>query len=63
MAKMMFDAPAEKAEDTPGLATAPESAADNVEEFEPGSVLAMGLPAAWSIEPPAIIVHRKTRAI
>lgn len=61
MAKIMFDAPAEKAELTPGLAIEP--AAAEAEEFEPKSALAMGLPAAWSIEPPTIVVRRKARSI
>lgn len=33
------------------------------EEQETDSALAKGLPAAWSIEPPAIVVRRKARNI
>lgn len=63
MAKMMFDAPAENAENTYDPVIAPESSAAKTEESEPKSALAVGLPAAWSIEPPALVVRRKTRVI
>lgn len=63
MAKMMFDAPAVNMENAHGLEAASESFTAKTEVSEPKSALALGLPAAWSIEPPAVVVRRKTRSI
>jgi hypothetical protein len=65
MAKMMFDALVEKTENTvmPDAADVTEPTAGHSEPKEQSSALAIGLPATWSIEPPAVVVRRKARAI
>lgn len=62
MATMMFDAPSGQM-NTEISADVNKSAVSQSEEQEDDSALAKGLPAAWSIEPPAIVVRRKARSI
>jgi hypothetical protein len=48
----------------PAVQTAPAAAAPaSIETAEPQSALAAGLPEGWAIEPPAVVVRRKARAI
>lgn len=75
MAKIMLGTPVENTEFVSDQIASPEAAAAKTEEFEqmpasvksedsePKSALAVGLPAAWSIEPPAMGVRRKARAL
>jgi hypothetical protein len=60
---MMFDMPVEKTENVSVPMVANEHTITEKDKPEPKSALALGLPASWSIEPPAVIVRRKARAI
>jgi hypothetical protein len=65
MVKIMLDTPAENTNNTAeSVAVIPEETIKTEEEkTEIKSALAMGLPESWSIEPPAVVVRRKARAI
>jgi hypothetical protein len=65
MPKMLLDIP-EKTGDYPETNAAllsPENDISGDAEISSRSPLAMGLPAGWSIEPPAVVVRRKARVL
>jgi hypothetical protein len=65
MAKMMLETPAENTNNVsePVVTIPDEPVKTEEEKSELKSALAMGLPESWSIEPPAVVVRRKARAI
>lgn len=58
--KILFDNPEETSVENKTSDTRKED--ENIDNNDPKSPLAYGLPS-WSIEPPAVVVRRKVRAL